>query len=99
MKNLLCSTFKIGEKLITDLESGELVCRACGTVFPGQIQDTRRELTVTPANGLGIVSGMGPQSSLAIHDMNLSTMIGKSNRDSSDRICVGRQKEFGLDSR
>jgi transcription initiation factor TFIIIB Brf1 subunit/transcription initiation factor TFIIB len=61
------------DKLITDLESGEIVCRACGTVIPGQIQNTRREFTVTHVNGLGIVSGMGPQSSLAIHDMNLST--------------------------
>ena len=77
---------------MTDLESGIIVSRACGTVFPGQIQNTRRELTVTPANGLGIVSGMGPQSSLAIRDMNLSTMIGKSNSDLSDRFSVGRQK-------
>ena len=78
MKNLQCSICNIGDKLVTDLDSGEIICSACGTVIAGQIQDTRRELTENPASGLGIVSGVGPQSSLAIHDMNLSTMIGKS---------------------
>jgi transcription initiation factor TFIIB len=68
--------------MITDLESGEIVCGSCGMVAQGQIQDTRRELTENPASGLSNVSGVGPQSSLAMHDMNLSTMIGRSNRDS-----------------
>jgi transcription initiation factor TFIIB len=86
MKNLQCSICKIGDKLITDLNSGEIICSACGTVIVGQIQDTRRELTENPASGLGIVSGVGPQSSLAIHDMNLSTMIGKSKGNSSGQM-------------
>ena len=86
MKNLQCSICKIGDKLVTDLDSGEIICSACGTVIAGQIQDTRRELTENPASGLGIVSGVGPQSSLAIHDMNLSTMIGKSKGNSSGQM-------------
>jgi transcription initiation factor TFIIB len=86
MKNLQCSICKIGDKLITDLNSGEIICSACGTVIVGQIQDTRRELTENPASGLSIVSGVGPQSSLAIHDMNLSTMIGKSKGNSSGQM-------------
>jgi transcription initiation factor TFIIB len=86
MKSLQCSVCKIGDKLITDLDSGEIICSACGTVIVGQIQDTRRELTENPASGLGIVSGVGPQSSLAIHDMNLSTMIGKSKGNSSGQM-------------
>ena len=53
--------------MITDLESGEIVCGSCGMVSPGQIQDTRRELTENPASGLSNVSGVGPQSSLAMH--------------------------------
>ena len=83
MKNLQCSVCKIGDKLVTDLDSGEIICSACGTVIAGQIQDTRRELTENPASGLGVISGVGPRSSLAIHDMNLSTMIGKSKGNSS----------------
>jgi transcription initiation factor TFIIB len=86
MKNLQCSICNIGDKLVTDLDSGEIICSACGTVIAGQIQDTRRELTENPASGLGIVSGVGPQSSLAIHDMNLSTMIGKSKGNSSGQM-------------
>jgi transcription initiation factor TFIIB len=72
--------------MITDLESGEIVCGSCGMVSPGQIQDTRRELTENPASGLSNVSGVGPQSSLAMHDMNLSTVIGRSNRDSYGQV-------------
>ena len=83
MKNLQCSVCKIGDKLVTDVDTGEIICSACGTVIAGQIQDTRRELTENPASGLGVISGVGPQSSLAIHDMNLSTMIGKSKGNSS----------------
>jgi transcription initiation factor TFIIB len=86
MKNLQCSVCKIGNKLVTDLDSGEIICSACGTVVAGQIQDTRRELTENRDSGLGIVSGVGPQSSLAIHDMNLSTMIGKSKGNSSGQM-------------
>jgi transcription initiation factor TFIIB len=80
MKNSECSICKIGDKLVTDLESGEIVCSACGTVIIGQ---TRRDLTEDPASGLGIISGVGPYSSLAVHDMNLSTMMGRSKKDSS----------------
>jgi len=72
--------------MITDLESGEIICGSCGMVAPGQIQDTRRELTENPASGLSNVSGVGPQSSFAMHDMNFSTMIGKSNRDSNGQM-------------
>ena len=86
MKNLLCSACNVGDKMITDLESGEIVCGSCGMVAQGQIQDTRRELTENPASGLSNVSGVGPQSSLAMHDMNLSTMIGRSNRDSNGQV-------------
>lgn len=45
--------------------------------------DTRRELVENPASRL---SGVGPKSTLAMHDMNLSTMIGKSKRDSSGQV-------------
>lgn len=69
--------------MVTDFESGEIVCSRCGTVFPGQVLDARRELVENPA---GRLSGVGPKSSLAMHDMNLSTMIGKSNRDSNGQV-------------
>ena len=82
MKNLQCSVCKIGDKLVTDLDSGEIICSACGTVIAGQILDTRRELTES-ASGLGVISGVGPPSSLAMHDMNLSTVIGKSKAENS----------------
>jgi transcription initiation factor TFIIB len=87
MKNLfVCSTCNTEDKLVTDLESGEVVCTTCGTVIAGQVEDPRRELDQNAVRGLRIVSGFGPHSSLATHDMNLSTLIGKSNRDSSGRI-------------
>ena len=69
--------------MVTDFESGEIVCTRCGTVSPGLVLDTRRELIENPASRL---SGVGPKSSLAMHDMNLSTTIGKSKRDSSGQV-------------
>jgi len=71
------------DKMVTDFESGEIVCTRCGTVSPGQVLDTRRELVENPASRL---SGVGPKSSLAMHDMNLYTMIGKCKRDSSGQV-------------
>ena len=42
MKNLIvCSTCNMEDKMVTDFESGEIVCTRCGTVFPGLVLDAR----------------------------------------------------------
>ncbi len=71
--------------MVTDLESGEIVCSNCGTIATGIVEDNGKEWRSFPDNENNR-SRTGLPFSLAVHDMNLSTIIGKTNRDSSGRV-------------
>jgi len=86
-----CVTCNLGEaKMVTDLESGEVICSNCGTVAAEFIEESRKEFG-------GYSEGKnnartGPPTSLTMHDMGLATLVGKHNRDSSGQM-------IGLDMR
>src|ERR671925_2125623 len=69
--------------IITDPESGELICSNCGLVLsPEKVQETRAEWRYSDsdsANNNRIRTGM--PTSLARHDMGLSTIIGRTDKD------------------
>ena len=69
--------------IITDPESGELICSNCGLVLsPEKVQETRAEWHYSDsdsANDNRIRTGM--PTSLARHDMGLSTIIGRTDKD------------------
>jgi transcription initiation factor TFIIB len=68
---------------ITDSESGEVVCSECGLVSSERSQESRaewRNFSGTPNRGR-----TGSPASLAIHDLGLSTKIGRTNSDSDGR--------------
>src|SRR5215216_3101786 len=69
--------------IITDPESGELICSNCGLVLSlEKVQETRAEWRYSDsdsANNDRIRTGM--PTSLARHDMGLSTIIGRTDRD------------------
>src|SRR5919108_6199338 len=69
--------------IITDPESGELICSNCGLVLsPEKVQETRAEWRYSDsdsANNNRIRTGM--PISLARHDMGLSTIIGRTDKD------------------
>ena len=67
---------------VTDLESGEIICSNCGRVSPDKAIENRAEWRTFASenNSRQIV---GSPSSLAFHDMGLSTIIGKVNKDSA----------------
>lgn len=85
-KVITCSTCNIKEdRLVTDVVSGEIVCSNCGTVVIDGIEETGKEWT-SPKDHETDKSRIGLPFSLAVHDMNLSTIIGKTNKDSAGQL-------------
>ena len=75
--------------IITDHESGEYICSNCGIVLSAEkAQETRpewRAMSTGQSNNNRIRTGM--PASLARHDMGLSSIIGRGDRDySGNRI-------------
>ena len=71
--------------MVTDLVSGEIVCSNCGTVAIDGIEETGKEWT-NFKDRKEDKSRIGMPFSLAVHDMNLSTIIGKTNKDSTGQL-------------
>lgn len=70
-------------QIITDNESGEIICRNCGIVMLDKIQESRPEWRAFTADDGNDRSRTGTPSSLARHDMGLSTVIGRADKDAS----------------
>ncbi len=68
--------------LVADPECGEVVCSKCGLVSPDRIAESRAEWRTFDSEG-SERTRTGLPMSLAQHDMGLSTIIGKENKDSS----------------
>jgi transcription initiation factor TFIIB len=81
---IMCSMCKSG-KTVTDPESGELICRNCGLVISDKAQESRPEWRAFTPEEANDRSRTGIPSSLARHDMGLSTVIGRTDRDASGR--------------
>jgi transcription initiation factor TFIIB len=74
-------------QIITDNESGEIICRNCGMVMLDNVQETRpewRSFTTDEANNTRSRTGM--PTSLARHDKGLATIIGRVNKDASGQV-------------
>src|SRR5918911_599434 len=86
----ICSTCK-SNQIITDSESGELICSKCGQVISDKVQQEGPEWrnfdllasSMSQSNGSNSRSRVGMSTSLARHDMGLSTIIGRTDRDAS----------------
>ena len=78
---LACSTCNTDQTAITDPESGEIVCSKCGLVISEKIEDyahqERRAYSMQEADER---ARTGVRTSLAFHDMGLSTIIGRLTR-------------------
>jgi transcription initiation factor TFIIB len=79
-----CSICNQENMAITDPSSGEIICSGCGLVISDKIEDTihpeRRMFTFEETDKN---ARTGAPSSLARHDMGLSTVIGRENKDAS----------------
>ena len=83
----ICSICK-SNQIITDSESSELICSKCGQVISDKVEQEGPEwrnfdlLSSVDSNGSSR-SRVGMSTSLARHDMGLSTIIGRTDRDAS----------------
>ncbi len=86
--SIVCSICSDGQ-MVTDPESGEIICRNCGIVMVDKIQESRPEWRAFTSDDGSDRSRTGTPSSLARHDMGLSTVIGRADKDASgNRIDV-----------
>ena len=81
--SMACSVCKSTNETITDPESGEIICRNCGTVIVDNILESGPEWRI--AQGGKDRSRTGMPTSLSRHDMGLATIIGRTNKDASGR--------------
>jgi len=88
MNNMIISQQKCPscgkKKMVTDNNSGELFCGVCGFVINEKIEDSGAEWR-TFSNEESNRTRVGPGTSLRMHDMGLSTIIGPANKDSTGK--------------
>jgi transcription initiation factor TFIIB len=79
-----CSICNKANTTITDPNSGEIICSNCGMVISDKIEDAihpERRMYTFEDGDKNVRTGA--PSSLARHDMGLSTIIGRENKDAS----------------
>jgi transcription initiation factor TFIIB len=78
--------------MVLDSQSGELICSSCGYVVKEKIEDTGPEWRSSSKDEGKDESRAGLPTSIASHDMGLSTIIGSGNRDSTGRPLSGSMR-------
>ena len=71
------------EQSITDPNSGEVICNNCGRVLSDMLPEMGPEWRTFAADETEARARSGMPKSLARHDMGLSTIIGRADRDAS----------------
>src|SRR5215831_984913 len=102
--SIVCSICKKDQTIITDLDSGEIVCSKCGVVISDKIQDTRQEWRdFVNSEYAKDRRRTGMPTSLASHDMGLYTVIGRGRKDARGhmldapmRYTMGRLRTWDL---
>ena len=80
----ICTNCSSYQAAITDPNSGEIVCSDCGMVISEKIEDNiHLERRMHTLEDVDKIARTGAPSSLARHDMGLSTVIGRSDNDAS----------------
>ena len=92
--SVLCPLCNKHSNIITDQNSGELICTICGSVIIDNTEATRSEWTSSNIQELDFRDRTGAPTSLAKYDRGLSTVIGKIDKDAS-----GRQIDLAMKSR
>ena len=73
-----------GASIVTDAESGETVCTGCGAVMQ-EMTGSRLPEAYNPKDRAKKSQDSGPKEMISSHDMGLSTVIGKADRDASGK--------------
>ena len=86
---LICNN----NRIVTDSESGEVICSNCGTVISDRNQEiSRPEWRFYSAEQENDRSRTGIPITLAKADMGLATLIGKDDRDASGHLLDGAMR-------
>jgi transcription initiation factor TFIIB len=86
---LICNN----NRIVTDSESGEVICSNCGTVISDRNQEiSRPEWRFYSAEQENDRSRTGIPITLAKADMGLATIIGKDDRDASGHLLDGAMR-------
>ncbi len=78
--------------LITDGVLGEIVCGSCGLVLVEKVEDLALESRIHDTEEYLSKSRTGSGSTLAMHDMGLTTVIGIENKDASGNFLSSDMK-------
>ena len=78
---IVCSICNKDQMAITEPESGEIICSACGAVMLERIQEDLPEWCAFNLEETNDRSRTGTPISLARHDMGLYTIIGYTDKD------------------
>jgi transcription initiation factor TFIIB len=85
----ICTNCSSYQAAITDPESGEIICSNCGMIISDKIEDTiHSERRMHTFEDVDNRARTGAPSSLARHDMGLSTTIGRSDNDANGQKIV-----------
>lgn len=84
--SFVCPVCKRDQGIITDLDSGEIVCGVCGIVIYDKIQESKQEWRASSPEEAKDRRRTGMPTSLATYDMGLYTVIGRTNRDASGHL-------------
>ena len=71
-------------KMITDVESGEIICNRCGIVAVQDIEDVKK-IWYKAEDNISDTRNGSP-TSLTLYDQGLATTIGNTNRDASGNV-------------
>ena len=78
--------------LVTDNDTGEILCSSCGQVLMEKIVSVGPESRSFDLEQFNDKSRTGSKSSLAIYDMGLATSIGSQDKDASGNSLSGYMK-------
>jgi transcription initiation factor TFIIB len=72
--------------MVTDPDSGEIICSNCGQVISEKALETQAEWRAFTTDEVNNRSRTGMPTSLARHDKGLATIIGRANKDASGQV-------------
>ena len=84
--SIICSLCSSQDQMVTDPESGEIICSNCGHVISEKALETQAEWRAFTTDEVNNRSRTGMPTSLARHDKGLATIIGRANKDASGQV-------------
>jgi transcription initiation factor TFIIB len=84
--SIICSLCSSQDQIVTDPESGEIICSNCGHVISEKALETQAEWRAFTTDEVNNRSRTGMPTSLARHDKGLATIIGRANKDASGQV-------------